>query len=84
MITAIIITAILSAGLGILIFWLLRKLILGNKSSQILKQAEAEGENIKKEKIFQAKERFLQLKSEHEAYVNEKNAQIQHGSAWFL
>ena len=77
MITAIIITAILSAGLGILIFWLLRKLILGNKSSQILKQAEAEGENIKKEKIFQAKERFLQLKSEHEAYVNEKNAQIQ-------
>ena len=49
MITAIIITAILSAGAGILIFWLMRKLILGNKSSQILKQAEAEGENIKKE-----------------------------------
>ena len=77
MITTIIITAILSAALGILIFWLLRKLILGNKSSQILKQAEAEGENIKKEKIFQAKEKFLQLKSEHEAYVNEKNSQIQ-------
>ena len=77
MITTIIITAILSACAGILIFWLLRKLILGNKSSQILKQAEAEGENIKKEKIFQAKEKFLQLKSEHEAYVNEKNSQIQ-------
>ncbi|MBQ6437743.1 MAG: ribonuclease Y [Bacteroidales bacterium] len=77
MILTIIITAILSAGLGILIFWLMRKLILGNKSSQILKQAEAEGENIKKEKIFQAKEKFLQLKGEHEAYVNEKNAQIQ-------
>ena len=77
MITTIIITAILSAGAGILIFWLSRKLILGNKSSQILKQAEAEGENIKKEKIFQAKEKFLQLKSEHEAYVSEKNSQIQ-------
>ena len=77
MILTIIITAILSAGLGILIFWLLRKLILGNKSSQILKQAEAEGENIKKEKIFQAKEKFLQLKGEHEAYISEKNAQIQ-------
>ena len=30
---------------------------------------------IKKEKIFQAKEKFLQLKSEHEAYINERNAQ---------
>ena len=77
MITAIIITAFLSAGLGILIFWLVRKLILGNRRNQILKQAEAEGENIKKEKLFQAKEKFLQLKTEHEAYVNEKNAQIQ-------
>ena len=73
----IIITAIASAGLGILVFWLARKLILGNKRSQILKQAEAEGEAIKKEKIFQAKEKFLQLKGEHETYVNEKNAQIQ-------
>ncbi len=73
----IIITAIVSAGVGILGFWLVRKVILGNKRSQILKQAEAEGEAIKKEKIFQAKEKFLQLKGEHEAYVNEKNAQIQ-------
>ncbi|MBP5693459.1 MAG: ribonuclease Y, partial [Bacteroidales bacterium] len=32
-----------------------------------------EGEDIKKEKIFQAKEKFLQLKTEHEQYINNKN-----------
>ncbi len=47
------------------------------KTDNILKEAEIEGENIKKEKIFQAKEKFLQLKGEHERYINEKNAQIQ-------
>ena len=47
------------------------------EADKILKEAETEGENIKKEKIFQAKEKFLQLKSEHERYINEKNQQIQ-------
>ena len=46
------------------------------KSNQILKDAEAEGEVIKKEKILQAKEKFLQLKSDHEKYINEKNGAI--------
>lgn len=47
------------------------------EADKIIKEAETEGENIKKEKIFQAKEKFLQLKSEHERYINEKNQQIQ-------
>lgn len=47
------------------------------QADKIIKEAEQEGENIKKEKIFQAKEKFLQLKGEHERYINEKNAQIQ-------
>ncbi|HJB44956.1 MAG TPA: ribonuclease Y [Candidatus Coprenecus merdipullorum] len=47
------------------------------EADKIIKEAEVEGENIKKEKIFQAKEKFLQLKSEHERYINEKNQQIQ-------
>ena len=36
------------------------------QAAKIIKAAEQEGENIKKEKIFQAKEKFLQLKGEHE------------------
>ena len=52
-------------------------MILKKKGSQIIRDAEIQGENIKKEKIFQAKEKFLQLKSEHEQQINEKNFQIQ-------
>jgi ribonuclease Y len=71
----IIVTALISAGLGVLGTLLVRNVILKGKRDEILKNAEAEGEAIKKEKIFQAKEKFLQLKSEHEAYINERNAQ---------
>ena len=69
-----IITAIIAAGLGVLGTVLVRNVILKNRRDEIIKAAEAEGEAIKKEKIFQAKEKFLQLKSEHEAYINERNA----------
>ncbi|MBQ1673094.1 MAG: ribonuclease Y [Bacteroidales bacterium] len=72
---AYIITAIIAAGLGVLGTLLVRNVILKGKKEEILKTAEAEGEAIKKEKIFQAKEKFLQLKSEHEAYINDRNAQ---------
>ena len=70
-----IITAIIAAGLGVIGTILVRNVILKGRKDEIIKAAEAEGEAIKKEKIFQAKEKFLQLKSEHEAYINERNAQ---------
>jgi len=71
----IILTAIISAGVAVCAQILIRNFILKGKREEILKKAEAEGEALKKEKIFQAKEKFLQLKSEHEAYINERNAQ---------
>ena len=45
------------------------------EAENILKSASIEGENIKKDKIFQAKEKFLELKSEHEKHIlnREKN-----------
>ena len=43
------------------------------KSQEVLRDAEEKGEIIKKDKILQAKEKFLQMKSEHEKQVNEKN-----------
>ncbi len=46
------------------------------RSAQVLRDAEAEGEVIKKDKILQAKEKFLQLKSEHEKAANEKNNRL--------
>lgn len=61
----------LSAGIGIGLS-ILKKATKG-KAKAIIKEAEAEAEVIKKDKILQAKEKFLQLKAEHEKYINEKN-----------
>jgi len=47
--------------------------LLESKSKKVIADAEQEAEVIKKEKMLQAKERFLQLKSENEKAFNEKN-----------
>lgn len=44
--------------------------------SALLKEAETEGEMIKKERILQAKEKFMQLKSDHDRMVNERNQKL--------
>ncbi|MBO7479194.1 MAG: DUF3552 domain-containing protein, partial [Bacteroidales bacterium] len=77
MTATIIITALVAAALGILVYIFINRIILKNRGDQIIREAEAKGEAIKKDKIFQAKEKFMQLKSEHETFINEKNLQIQ-------
>jgi len=42
------------------------------EAQRVIKSSEIEGENLKKDKIFQAKERFLELKSEHEKHILNK------------
>jgi len=42
----------------------------------LVKEAEVKAESLKQEKILQAKEKFLQLKAEHDKSVNERNQQI--------
>lgn len=49
---------------------------LNSKKARIIAEAQAEGEVIKKDKILQAKEKFLQLKSDHEKYIIEKSADV--------
>ncbi|MBT8308390.1 MAG: ribonuclease Y [Maribacter sp.] len=46
------------------------------EANSILKEAKIEGENIKKDKIFQAKEKFLELKAEHEKVILNKDKKI--------
>jgi len=76
----IILTACLSAIVGVGVYVLVTNLILKQSIKQrceaAVKEAEAEGEMIKKEKILQAKEKFIQLKSEHDRQVNERNQKI--------
>ena len=51
--------------------------VSGKKEKEnLIKEAEVKSEAIKQEKILQAKEKFLQLKSEHDRSVQEKNSHI--------
>lgn len=68
----------LAAGIGIDRFLLRRlfknqEIIAKTKAKQFLKDAEAQAEILKKDKLLEAKEKFLQLKAEHEKEINQKN-----------
>ncbi|MGK6350930.1 ribonuclease Y [Parapedobacter sp. DT-150] len=43
------------------------------KAKKILKEAEQAGEHLKKQRMLEAKEKFLQLKTEHEKETTQKN-----------
>jgi ribonuclease Y len=45
-------------------------------AASIIKEAKAEGESIKKDKILQAKEKFIELKSEHEKVILGRDKKI--------
>ena len=76
-----IITILIISVSGIIIGGLITGTILrkamDRKRDMLLKEAMEKAEMIKKDKILQAKEKFLQLKSEHEKFVHEKNDEIQ-------
>lgn len=46
------------------------------EAANLINEAKREGENIKKDKIFQAKEKFLELKAEHEKVIINKDKKI--------
>lgn len=81
--TIIIIAAIAGILVGFIIAKVLEKGKAGKtissakrEASSILKEAQKEGESIKKDKIFQAKEKFLELKAEHEKVIINKDKKI--------
>ena len=72
----IIITGVIALIVGFVLGYLLINITLKYRSKNIIKEAEAEAEVIKKDKILQAKEKFLQIKAEHEKQVNARNSKI--------
>lgn len=46
------------------------------KAASIISEAEKEGESIKKDKILQAKEKFIELKAEHEKTIFSREKKI--------
>ncbi|PIE86041.1 MAG: ribonuclease Y [Bacteroidia bacterium] len=75
-ILSFIIIAIISLFVGGSAAYFLKIKAFTQRSDKILKDAEVEAEVIKKDKILQAKEKFLQLKAEHEKVINERNSKI--------
>ena len=77
---AIVLSAVISATVGIgtyiVVTNAITKSTVRKRREALIKEAEAEGEMIKKEKILQAKEKFIQLKSEHDRTVNERNQKL--------
>ncbi|MCH2235066.1 MAG: ribonuclease Y [Crocinitomicaceae bacterium] len=76
-IVSIVIGAVIGLVVGAIIIFLLQKTALKSKADAILKEAEVEGEAMKKEKIIQAKEKFLQLKEDHEKAVRSRERSLQ-------
>ena len=70
------ISAIAAIGIYMAVTNLVTKNSIRKRREAALKEAEAEGEMIKKERILQAKEKFIQLKSEYDRQVNERNQKI--------
>ncbi len=69
-----IIAGLVGAAVGVIASTTFLRKALEKKSLQVVEEAREKGEIIKKEKILQAKEKFLQLKTDHEKSINEKNA----------
>ena len=76
-----------AAILGVVIGFSITKMLEKNNASKLIKNARKEsvniikdanhnGEIIKKDKIFQAKEKFLELKSEHEKVIFSRENKI--------
>ncbi|MGB0304705.1 MAG: Rnase Y domain-containing protein, partial [Flavobacteriaceae bacterium] len=71
---------IVTAAIGLIVGFVVAKIIEKSSASQalnsakraaegILKEAKVDAETMKKEKILQAKEKFIELKAEHEKVI---------------
>ena len=76
-----------SVAIGAIIGFIVAKMLERNNASKlikdakksatsILREANSEGETIKKDKILQAKEKFIELKSEHEKVILSRDKKI--------
>lgn len=57
--------------------FVIQSTLLKKRREQIIKEAELEGEAMKKDKIYQAKEKFLKLKEEHESTMKDRERRMQ-------
>lgn len=62
--------------LGYVLFVALRKKALEKERENILEEAKSQGESIKKDRILEAKEKFMGMRSEYDRDVNKRNQEM--------
>jgi ribonucrease Y len=73
----VLIAALAGVIAGAAITWVLYQTVMKSKREGILAEAEKEGETIKEKKMLQAKEKFLELKNQHDNDVRNNNKRMQ-------
>ncbi len=71
-----IIAAIVGAALALGIYIAVNRAVNKGRADAIIEKATVEAENIKQNKMLEAKEHFLQLKSDYDRKVNDRNNQL--------
>ena len=72
-----VIFGVIGAVIGAIVAFVIQAVLMKKKTDKVLNDAEKEGERIKKDKVFQAKERFLKLKEEHEVKIKDRERKLQ-------
>ncbi len=75
-IAMVIVVAMVALGAGAGAMFLVNQKSLAKKAADMLKEAENKGELLLKNRQLEAKEKFLQLKAEHEKEVSQRNQQV--------
>lgn len=71
-----IIAAIVGAALALGIYIAVNRAVNKGRADAIIEKATVEAENIRQNKMIEAKEHFLQLKSDYDRKVNDRNNQL--------
>lgn len=77
----VIIVAIVAAAIGIVATMFAQKKMARTASKQILDEARLEAENIKKQKLLEAKEEELKITNEAERLANQRMSKVQSAEA---
>ncbi len=72
----ILVGLLIGLTLGYLAFVVMRKQQLEKERSSIIEEAKLQGENLKKDRILEAKEKYMQLRSEYEKETNRRSQEM--------
>lgn len=75
-IISILIGLVFGAVVALAAFILVQRVVLKGRKHEIIEQAELQAESIKKEKMLQAKEKYLQLKADFDKTAGERESKL--------